>query len=76
MFEPLKSLIASKYQVEADRITADATLDGLGLDSLDVVELAMAIEHEWGPKVSDDELNEAQRLDAIIDLIESRVARI
>ncbi|GAA4462153.1 phosphopantetheine-binding protein [Phytohabitans houttuyneae] len=76
MFEPLKSLIASKYQVEVDRITPDATLDDLGLDSLDVVELAMAVEHEWGPKVTDDELLEAQRLDAIIDLIESRVARI
>ncbi|HEY1572005.1 MAG TPA: phosphopantetheine-binding protein [Pseudonocardiaceae bacterium] len=76
MFEELKQLMASKYQLDPATITPDATLKGLGLDSLDVVELAMTAEKEWGPRVTDDELNEAQRLDAIVQLLESRNARV
>jgi acyl carrier protein len=76
VFEQLRRLMAGKYQLEAVRITPDSTLRELGLDSLDLVELAMAIESEWGPRVSDDELNEAQQLAAIVELVESRMARI
>lgn len=74
MLEALQGLMASKYQLEPDRITAAATLQDLGLDSLDVVELAMAVQAEWGPRVTDDELNDAKQIGAIVTLIEARLA--
>ena len=76
MFEELKNLMAAKFQLDPMTITPQSTLEELSLDSLDTVELAMAAEKEWGCRVTDDELNDAQRLDAIIELLEGRAARI
>ncbi len=76
MFEELKQLIAAKYQLDPAKITREVTLDELGLDSLDLVELAMAIETGWGTRVTDDELTEAGHVGGVIELVESRVARI
>jgi acyl carrier protein len=76
VFEELKQLIAAKYQLDPAKVTREVTLDELGLDSLDVVELAMVIETTWGMHVTDDELNEAGHVGGVIALMESRVARI
>jgi acyl carrier protein len=76
VFEALQELIAGKYQLNPDRITTDVTLQDLGLDSLDVVELAMVVKAEWGAQVTDDDLNDAKQIGAIVTLIESRRAAV
>ncbi|HWH01657.1 MAG TPA: phosphopantetheine-binding protein [Pilimelia sp.] len=76
MFEQLKQIMATKFQIDAAEITPDSTLKGLELDSLDVVELAMVVEKELGARISDDELAEAQQLDRIVELISSRSATV
>ena len=49
IFEKLCDLISEQLGVEADTITMDTTFtDDLGADSLDIVELSMALEEEFG----------------------------
>ena len=49
MFEKLCELIAEQFGVELDSVNADTAFDGdLGADSVDLVELSMALEDEFG----------------------------
>ena len=49
IFEKLCDLISEQFGVEADTITMETTFtDDLGADSLDIVELSMALEEEFG----------------------------
>ena len=55
MFEKLCALIAEQFGVEAGTVNADtAFVDDLGADSVDLVDLSMALEEEFGM----DEMNE------------------
>jgi acyl carrier protein len=76
MYEQLKQIMERKFQVPIEDIEPEATLNDLGLDSLDLVELALAIEREIGVRVTDDDLAEAGRLDSIVDLVMSRSATV
>lgn len=56
MLEKLCVLIAEQFGVEPDSITADTTfVDGLGADSVDLVDLSMALEEEFGMEEMDAE---------------------
>ncbi len=49
IFEKLCDLVSEQFGVEADTITMETTFtDDLGADSLDIVELSMALEEEFG----------------------------
>jgi acyl carrier protein len=76
MFQRLTEILISKFQLEDEEIAPSATLDELGLDSLDLVELALIIEKEFGARISDDELAEMQELEAIVGLVEGRSATV
>ena len=56
IFERLRTLIAEQFTVNENSITLDTSfIDDLGADSLDVVELTMAIEEEFYiPEVDED----------------------
>ncbi|GHB79267.1 MULTISPECIES: acyl carrier protein [Streptomyces] len=73
MFEKVKSILTAGFQVPADQIAPDSTLDDLGLDSLATVEFALALEKDLGVEISDDEVADLERLDKITALIERRL---
>jgi acyl carrier protein len=51
----VKEIIVQQLGVDADKVTADASfVDDLGADSLDVVELVMAFEEEFGVEIPDE----------------------
>ncbi|MEG0777402.1 MAG: acyl carrier protein [Oscillospiraceae bacterium] len=58
IFEKIQELICSQFVVDPEAVTMDtAFVDDLGADSLDVVELTMALEEEFSlAEVSDEEL--------------------
>ncbi|WP_448536074.1 acyl carrier protein [Pseudothermotoga sp.] len=57
LMERIKEIIADKLGVDIDEVTDDADLiDDLDADSLDLVDLAMAIEDEFGVTIADEEL--------------------
>ena len=56
MFEKLRALIAEQFGVDADAITKDtAFVDELGADSVDLVDLSMALEEEFGMEEMEEE---------------------
>ena len=59
IFERLRALIAEQFTVSENSITLETSfVDDLGADSLDVVELTMAIEEEFYiPEVDEDTVN-------------------
>lgn len=49
IFEKIKKLIADQFAIDEDKITMETSLlDDLDADSLDLVELSMAVEEEFG----------------------------
>jgi len=55
-FERLRDVIANTLKVDKDRITPDASFtDDLKADSLDLVELIMAFEDEYGVEIPDED---------------------
>ncbi|MDK7354825.1 acyl carrier protein [Peptoniphilus harei] len=65
--ENLKNIIANNFGVKKEEIKMESNLqDDLGLDSLDAVELSMAIEEETGIEIPDEEF---QKFITVEDLI-------
>lgn len=58
IFEKLSEIIADQFSVDAGSITMETTFEeDLGADSLDIVELSMALEEEFGvEEMEEDEL--------------------
>lgn len=57
MFEKIKSIMMEQLNIDENDITEDTSFkDDLGLDSLDLFELAMAIEEEFGIEIPQEEL--------------------
>jgi acyl carrier protein len=73
VYEDVKTLLMTSFQVVKEDFHDEVTLEELGLDSLDLVELSMRLE-DFGAAVTDDELAELQRLDAVVELLEQRCA--
>ncbi len=67
MFEKLCALIAEQFGVEPDNVTADtAFVDDLGADSVDLVDLSMALEEEFG--MEEMETDEIESIVTVGDL--------
>ena len=68
-FEKLKSLIVEQLSVDSDAVTLDsAFVEDLGVDSLDLVELAMALEDEFGIEEMSEE--DMANIKTVGDLLE------
>ena len=56
LLEKVKAVIVEQLNVEEDDVVEDASfIDDLGADSLDIVELVMALEEEFGISIPDEE---------------------
>ena len=67
-FEKLKKVIAEVLSVDPEEITLETTFaDDLGADSLDIVELIMALEEEFDTEVPDEE---AEKITTVGDVVE------
>lgn len=74
MLEKVRSLIANELGVDADTITEDShIIDDLGADSLDAVELIMALEEAFDIEIDDDTASEIQTVQDILDYLETVV---
>jgi acyl carrier protein len=66
----VKKIVVEHLGVEADKVTEDANfIDDLGADSLDIVELVMAFEEEFGVEIPDDAAEKISTVKDAIDYI-------
>ena len=71
MFEKVKAIIANELGIDEGKITMDSRLaEDLGADSLDAVELIMALEDEFGVEVNDDDAQGIKTVGDIVALVE------
>jgi acyl carrier protein len=69
--EKVKSIIVEQLGVDADEVTAEASFtEDLGADSLDIVELVMAFEEEFGIEIPDEDAEKIGRVKEAISYIE------
>jgi acyl carrier protein len=56
LLKKMKAIVADKLSISEDQVTENASfIEDLGADSLDTVELVMALEDEFGLDIPDDE---------------------
>jgi acyl carrier protein len=68
--ERIKQIVAEQLGVDEDQVTAEASfMDDLGADSLDTVELVMALEEEFDIEISDEDAEKIQTVQDAIDYI-------
>ncbi len=73
IFEKIQEVLSEQFEVSADSITLDTNLvDDLGADSLDVVELIMSVEDEFGLSISDEDAANLTTVGKIIEYIEKQ----
>ena len=72
IFETVRELLAHQLEVEPERITPETDIfEDLGADSLDVVELSMTIEDEFGlGEISEDDLKTIKTIGDLVDYVE------
>jgi acyl carrier protein len=68
--EKVKHIIVEQLGVDEDEVKAEASfVDDLGADSLDVVELVMALEEEFGLEISDEDAEKLSTVEQAIGYI-------
>ena len=73
--EKVKTVIAEQLGVKPEEVTDDAKfVDDLGADSLDTVELVMALEEEYGVEIPDEDAEKLTTVGEAIKYIEEKAA--
>ena len=73
--ERVKKVVVDQLGVSEDQVTMDASfVDDLGADSLDTVELVMALEEEFDAEIPDDKAESIVRVKDAVDYIEATTA--
>ena len=74
VFDKIKEALSSQFEVDPATITRATDIMGdLGADSLDLVELIMTLEEEYGISVTDESVYEHKTVGEIADFIESLI---
>jgi acyl carrier protein len=67
----IKDIIVDQLNVNADQVTPEAKfIEDLGADSLDTVELVMALEEEFGVEIPDEEAEKLQTVGDVLKYVE------
>ena len=71
MYEKVCTMLAEQLDISADTITPQSeVVKDLGADSLDVVELMMALEDEYGITLPEGEVENVKTVQDIVDMME------
>ncbi len=72
IFEKVREILMDQLDVEEDAVTMDSNIQNdLGADSLDIVDLVMALEEEFDCDIPDEEIENIKTVGDIVKYIES-----
>jgi acyl carrier protein len=70
-YDRLKKIIVEQLGVDEEEVTPTASfVEDLNADSLDLVELTMSLEEEFGMEISDEDAEKIQKVQDAVDFIE------
>ena len=73
MLEKMSEMIAEQLNCDAETITADTSFkDDLGADSLDLFELVMSLEEEYGVEIPSEDLEKILTVNDVIKYLEDK----
>ena len=75
--ERVKKIVVEQLGVKEEEVTLDASfVDDLGADSLDTVELVMALEEEFGVEIQDEQAETITTIQQAVDFVSANAAKI
>ncbi len=69
IFEKVQEVIAEQTGIDKSQITMESTFDELNIDSLDMVELVMALEEEYNVEIDEDAADKIKTIGDVVDYI-------
>ena len=70
-FEKVRDIVVDQLGVEADEVSIESTfIDDLGADSMDIVELIMAFEEEFGIEIPDEAAEKIKTVQDVVSYID------
>ena len=74
IFEKIVALLSEQFSAEPDTITLETTFEDLGADSLDIVELSMALEEEFDvEEMNEDDMNNISNVGDLVNFLKTKV---
>jgi acyl carrier protein len=73
VFAKIKALIVEQLGVDEGDVKKETTFEDLDADSLDIVELVMALEEEFNLEISDEEVENIKTVGDVVRYIEAHV---
>jgi len=73
IFEKVKKIVAEQLEIESDKVTPEANFaNDLNADSLDTVELVMALEEAFDVEIPDEAAEKITTVQAVVDYISDK----
>ena len=73
IFERVRTMLAEQLEIDEDRITMDSNImEDFDADSLDVVDMVMSLEDEFGIEVPDEDAEKFQTVSDIVSYVEAK----
>lgn len=72
IFDKVKGIVAEQLGVETDELALETSFDDLNADSLDVVELIMALEEEFDIEIPDEDAEKIKTVGDAVDYIKEK----
>ena len=73
VFEKVKAIVADQLSIDPSVISMETKFEDLNADSLDVVEVIMALENEFDIEIPDEEAEKIKNIGSVVDYILSNV---
>lgn len=74
VYEKINKIVSNQLRAETDTVDGDADIfEDLGADSLDVVEILMAVEESFGITIPEEDVADIRTVREFADYIESRI---
>ncbi|NLZ28502.1 MAG: acyl carrier protein [Firmicutes bacterium] len=73
VFDKVKEIISEQLDIDIDNIILDSTFEEMDADSLDLVELVMALEEEFDIEITDEEIEGIKTVGDVVNHISSKI---